>query len=438
MKIKSKYLLIIIFFSVCLFAIYNLYFVNQSFTVENRQIINNGIIQNLKIYSPKDRGKYPAIVFGAGSGAQKALYNYFAKSFAKNGFVVLLRNTSYGHKKIKTWDDSKKDFINCIDYIKSLDNVDSKNILIGGHSANANIAYRVSLQKNDEIKGLIAIAGRFPPDNFKQKTNIFLSTGSNDKLVKPEKIFKIARKIKKENIVANKIIGDFNKRNALYLYIDKDSNHLTEIWSPNIIKRSIEFAFHSVNKDINTIKKVYKFNFFNELTKFVIGIFIFYLLLKINYLKKIYLERYYYRIFYLINIFLVLFLTFKKTISNNFIDLGPFYYNYKRHILVFFISTILLYIFKNITLFNKNLLKHDFLFVFTIFTIYILIMNIFIYIPIFNAGGSLIIFKTIILLFPLLIINIIFNKYKIKEKKEFSILYLVWILPLILPSSILI
>src|SRR6056297_526122 len=243
------------------------------------------IVDQVSIYIPNGQGPWPAIIFGAGTGADRSLYKNWAEGFVSQGFVVLLRSSSYGRKEEKPWIDSRDDMISSFQYLKKLDYVDKDKIIIGGHSASANLAYWVGYKIPKKIKGIVAIAGRFPPEE-KGNLNlaVFLGTGKNDKLVPPEKLYEVANKISESEIKKNKEHEDIT------IYVSDNSNHLKESWDNNLIREAVKWSTQIVGLNYKENYSLEKINIKYIILK-IISAFLFFIGIVIimqYYLKKLF------------------------------------------------------------------------------------------------------------------------------------------------------
>lgn len=189
------------------------------------------------LYVPDGVGQSPAILFGAGSGADPALYTNWGEIFAQHGFVVLMvgpgKQRSDGG--IPEWEiindretlleNQKEQFLLLLDYLKGLPEVDPERIIVGGHSGGANTAYRLAFER--DVSGVIAVAGRFPPENSQfLQNNLLLATGSHDIIVPPDKIREVELQLTGRNMEEGVLYGSFDNNTAKKIFISDGSGHL--------------------------------------------------------------------------------------------------------------------------------------------------------------------------------------------------------------------
>ncbi|MEG1020862.1 MAG: alpha/beta fold hydrolase [Myroides sp.] len=120
---------------------------------------------------PNGKGKFPAVVLVAGSGANDRNEEIFghkpfmviADHLTKNGYVVLRYDkrgvaSSEGNFSTATAFDFANDTKSAIEYLKTIKDVDSKKIGILGHSEGGMIAQIIAAE-NKDIPFIISLAG---------------------------------------------------------------------------------------------------------------------------------------------------------------------------------------------------------------------------------------------------------------------------------------
>lgn len=417
------------------------YQAQNTFKVKNIKLSYPGdIVDEVTLFIPNGNGPFPAIVFGAGSGSDKSLYSNIARGFANEGFVTLVRSKAYGRKMEKPWVDGRDDFINAIDYLKSLEIVNKNKVLVGGHSGSANVSYWVGDKLPDEIEGIIAIAGRWPPENNNYiNTNIFFATGKMDALVPPSKIKEVAYKLTGKDLKENVLYGDFEQNNAIKIFISERANHLTEAWDIDLINEAVRWSslcvesqYRGVNnlEDIS-VKKI-ALSFVSGML-FMIGIILLFqqIIMKNNTSKLV-------EFFSAMIYFLIFYFVWSSTISRYFFGFGPYAYRWANYLLVFGIIIIFgVLMLSLIKKFNRDSIIFDLVFILLSVFSFILISSLFVFIPSFYYGGSLILVKIIIVSVPIIALAILFKKLKLTllQRLLFSGLSLVWLLPLVLPPK---
>ena len=392
------------------------------------------IVDQVSIYIPNGQGPWPAIIFGAGAGADRSLYKNWAEGFVSQGFVVLLRSSSYGRKEEKPWIDARDDIINAFNHLKTLDYVDQNKMLIGGHSASANLAYWVAHKIPEDIKGIVAIAGRFPPkDKGKLKTEIFLGTGERDDLVPPEKIYEVA------GVLTGQNYQNDNSDN-ITIYISEGSNHLLESWDNQLIREAVKWSAGTVGNQYEpdfTLEKIsIKYLSIKILSALLFFIGTVYLIQK--YLYKRYSKNIFINIMTAVLYFCLFYLVWSTTISKYLFYFGPFNYKWLKYLIitliVMSIGLIFSYLFR-----NKGKVRYwgDLLFIISSLALTIIIFSFLVYLPPFSYGGSIIFFKVLIILLPIIILGYILKRMHLLfyQRIIFYSLSFVWLLTAVLPPK---
>lgn len=215
-------------------------------------------ITEAALYLPAEQRTVPGIVFGAGSGSEPALYSGYGEAFARNGFAVLVPGPTYELEPERPipwmivrddeeiWDRGTENYLHWIEYLQAHPRVDETRLVIGGHSGGANGAYRAAYERPD-VDGLVAIAGRFPPERSDPlRTNILLATGSDDTLVPPSKVVAVSRELTSREVSPGEFVGSFEDGTALEVFVAPGETHLSESSSPALIRKTTEFALRSV------------------------------------------------------------------------------------------------------------------------------------------------------------------------------------------------
>ena len=393
------------------------------------------IVDQVSIYKPNGQGPWPAIIFGAGAGADRALYKNWAEGFVSQGFVVLLRSSSYGRKEEKPWIDARDDIINAFNYLKKLDYVDQNKMMIGGHSASANLAYWVAHKIPEEIKGIVAIAGRYPPkDKGRLKTEIFLGTGAQDDLVPPEKIYEVA------GVLSGQTNYDQDNSDNITVYISEGSNHLLESWDNNLIRAAVKWSAGTVGNQYGPDYTLEKINIRYLSIKLISALLFFIgaVYLTQKYLYKRYSKNIFINILTTIVYFLLFYLVWSTTVSKYLFYFGPFNYKWPKYliitIIVMSIGLILSYLFK-----DKEEVKYwgDLLFILSSLALILIIFSFLVYLPPFSYGGSIIFFKVLIVLLPIIVLGYILKRMHLLfyQRIIFYSLSFVWLLTAVLPPK---
>ena len=218
-------------------------------------------ITEAALYLPAEKPAVPGIVFGAGSGSEPALYSGYGDALARNGFAVLVPGPTYELEPERPipwmivrddeeiWDRGTENYLHWIEYLQAHPRVDATRLVIGGHSGGANGAYRAAYERPD-VDGLVAIAGRFPPERTDPlRTNILLATGSDDTLVPPSDVVSVSKELTSREVSPGEFVGSFEDGTALEIFVAAGETHLSESRSPPLIQKTTEFALRSVGTD---------------------------------------------------------------------------------------------------------------------------------------------------------------------------------------------
>ena len=153
----------------------------------------DGTLQAYSIYVPKDYDdEVPAALFVAlhGSGVDEVNYaldmarlNNQARMQLQIPKMIMIAPQARG---FSDWylGNSGKDVIECIDHVKSLYNIDEKNIIIHGFSMGGYGAWRLSLLYPDLFKAAVILSGAISPPPYLKGENIvdFLDKAKGKKL----------------------------------------------------------------------------------------------------------------------------------------------------------------------------------------------------------------------------------------------------------------
>lgn len=183
----------------------------------------DGTLQPYTIYVPKDYDdEVPVALFVAlhGSGVDEVSYALNmarlileARTQLKTPKMIMIAPQARG---FSDWylGDSGRDVIECINHVKSLYNIDEKNIIIHGFSMGGYGAWRLSLLNPDLFKAAVILSGAIsPPPYLKgeniidllnrakgKKLNYFIVHGAKDNAVPVEAARKAVQKLKELKI----------------------------------------------------------------------------------------------------------------------------------------------------------------------------------------------------------------------------------------------
>jgi dienelactone hydrolase len=232
----------------------------SGYTVEQVYVRADDRITTATLYLPEGDERVPGVVFGAGSGTAPALYTNYGAALATNGFVVLIAGQTrelevgrpiYWEIRRETsvlFDRAERDYTNWVSYLASHPRVDEERMVLAGHSGGANSAYRVAYEQPD-IDGVIAIAGRFPPeraDTF--PTNLLLATGSEDSLVPPNTLTNVSVELTGTAVRPGEQTGSFENGTATRVVVADGATHLSESDNPRLVHATTDWALRSVGK----------------------------------------------------------------------------------------------------------------------------------------------------------------------------------------------
>lgn len=131
--------------------------------------VDSGVELNGTLTLPKESGKYPAVVLVSGSGTQNRdeellghkPFKVIADYLTRQGIIVLrYDDREFTTKKYEgaTSRNYANDALGAVEFLKSIDKVDSKRIGIIGHSEGGTIAFMCAAQ-NKEIDFIVSLAG---------------------------------------------------------------------------------------------------------------------------------------------------------------------------------------------------------------------------------------------------------------------------------------
>ncbi len=153
----------------------------KNFTAIDTSFKSGNVQIACRIYLPKSKGKFPAIVFMHGSGGEGMFANqYFAEYLVSKGMVTLIQDKRGVGKSTGNWttanfDDLANDHVNAVNFLKKFDQVNQTQIGIYGHSQGGTIAPLVASKSND-IAFVIAAAGIgdtvFKQDLYRTENNL--------------------------------------------------------------------------------------------------------------------------------------------------------------------------------------------------------------------------------------------------------------------------
>jgi len=233
----------------------------DAFTVERVYVENGGRVTVASLYLPTGEGAVPGVVFGSGSGSPPALYSNYGRALAGNGFAVLVPGMTYElepdrpvpweivRSEERIWERSTENYLAWVEYLSTHPRVDETRLVVGGHSGGANGAYRAAYERPD-VRGVVAVAGRFPPDREEPlRTNLLLATGSDDSLVPPSKLTEVSETLTGSAVRPGERVGSFEEGTAVRVVVADGESHLTETDSPKLVRVVTDWALRSVGEE---------------------------------------------------------------------------------------------------------------------------------------------------------------------------------------------
>jgi len=145
-----------------------------------------------RIYLPKAKGEFPAVVFMHGSGSEGLFASqYMAEYFASKGIVTLIQDKEGVGKSTGDWtkasfDDLAYDYLNAVLFLKNFTKVNKMQIGIYGHSQGGTIAPLVATKTKD-ISFIIAAASIgdtvYKQDLYRVKNNLKSNGFNHDQIL---------------------------------------------------------------------------------------------------------------------------------------------------------------------------------------------------------------------------------------------------------------
>ncbi len=424
---------------------------NQAHNFKSEQVLfelsQNRTMEGL-LYIPDSEGPFPVVYFGAGSGADPIQYSHYGDDFARQGFLTLIHGPSRSstsfpskvHWEIVHGDEflfnrSLREDINVLSQLESRHDTDSDRIVVGGHSGGANGAYRIALEKPD-VSGVIAIAGRFPPENIDElETNLLLATGGKDTLVPPEKLEDIAFNVTGKHLNRNEVAGDFKDNNATKIFVSESSGHLTEAFDDKLIEESVRWALYSAGNDASGNINIETKSSRTVLLQFLSGIVMFMgaVWLSGSYSYKFNNKRLF-RFLIPVIVFVIFYIVLLSTISRQFIQLEPAGCQWFQYLLIGVIAstigvaaTKLSNVFKTL---NKKEFAFDLFFLLITCVSFVLISTQFV---IFQLVTSVVLGSLLFLFLSFISLLLWKSGMDLRQRLIFNILAVVWLLPVLVP-----
>lgn len=256
----------------------------SGYTVEHVSVRADDRVTTATLYLPEGDEQVPGVVFGAGSGTAPALYTNYGAALATNGFAVLVAGQTreleagrpiYWEMRRDTSDifeSAADDYANWAAYLASHPRVDEDRLVFGRHSGGANSAYRVAYQR-PEVDGVVAIAGRFPPETDDPfPTNLLLATGSEDSLVPPSKLANVSAELTGTALKPGQQVGSFADGTATRVTVAEGATHLSESDNPELVRETTDWALRSVGESPPATLGITVQSIGSVLTQFLFGL----------------------------------------------------------------------------------------------------------------------------------------------------------------------
>jgi predicted esterase len=184
----------------------------------------DGTLQPYSIYVPRDYDKeVPIALFVVlhGSGVEEVDYAVDVARLISEARVKLqtpkMMMIAPQARGLSDWylGNSGKDVIECIDHVKTLYNIDERNIIIHGFSMGGYGAWRLSLLHPDLFKAAVILSGAIAPPPFlkgenildlldkanKEKLNYFIVHGAKDNAIPVEAARRAVQKLEERGIL---------------------------------------------------------------------------------------------------------------------------------------------------------------------------------------------------------------------------------------------
>ena len=218
----------------------------------------DGTLQPYSIYVPRDYDEeVPIALFVAlhGSGVDEVSYAVNMGRLINQARVQLqtpkMMMIAPQARGFSDWylGNSGKDVIECIEHVKSLYNIDEKNIVIHGFSMGGYGAWRLSLLYPDLFKAAVILSGAISPPPYLngeniidlldkalgKKLNFFIVHGAKDNAVSVEAARKVVKKLKEKGVsheyieIKNAYHTGYNKWVEIFKWLKKLINQYKRI-----------------------------------------------------------------------------------------------------------------------------------------------------------------------------------------------------------------
>jgi predicted esterase len=230
----------------------------SGYTTEQVYVRAGDRVTTATLYLPSGDEPVPGVVFGAGSGTAPALYTNYGAALATNGVAVLIagqtRELEAGRpirwetrrERSAIFEYASDNYANWVSHLASHPRVDEDRLVLAGHSGGANSAYRVAYDRPD-VNGVVAIAGRFPPERADPfPTNLLLATGSDDSLVPPAELTNVSVQLTGTALDPGDRAGSFENGTAVRVVVADGATHLSEADDPRLVHATTDWALRSV------------------------------------------------------------------------------------------------------------------------------------------------------------------------------------------------
>ncbi|MGY5872632.1 MAG: alpha/beta fold hydrolase [Candidatus Thorarchaeota archaeon] len=188
-----------------------------------------------------DANPLPGVVVIHGSLQNKEWLMAFGIELARRGFVVLTIDAN-GHGNSEPGSGSGTA---ALDYIASLDYVDSTQIGLIGHSMGGGISWAAINESSVYVRALVLVGAGFR-SNISYIPNTLLATGNFDSLSSyPHNLTMLEPYFNVTGVAAGTTYGDF-ETNTARRAVFPSTNHLFETIDPVIVSESIEWMKNSL------------------------------------------------------------------------------------------------------------------------------------------------------------------------------------------------
>ncbi|TFH05989.1 MAG: alpha/beta fold hydrolase [Candidatus Thorarchaeota archaeon] len=253
MVLKRRYLVLILGLIVMLSGVSLAAGTQMGFGIVNVTEVDFQAVDGSLIHSTLQRPTYatnadplPGVVVIHGSLQNKEWLMAFGIELARRGFVVLTIDANgHGNSEAGTGSGAA-----ALDYIASLDYVDSTQIGLIGHSMGGGISWSAMEDSSVNVRALVLVGSGFS-SAAPYTPNTLLATGNFDSLSSyPHNYTLLDSYFNVTGVVPNTTYGDF-ANNTARRAIFPSTNHLFETIDPVIVSESVDWMKNSLKGGVD-------------------------------------------------------------------------------------------------------------------------------------------------------------------------------------------